>query len=223
MTTAEAMSTEVKICGLTNLEDSRAALEYGADYLGFVLYGKSPRSISARKLGEIAAELPADTQTIGVFVNEKRDFIESVARDCGLYAVQLHGDETRKDFEAMEVPLWRALRLRGNDWHPRPREWPAARYVADAVVPGIYGGTGVTADWRKASELAAEFPVVLAGGLNPDNVAEAVRKVRPQAVDVASGVEARPGKKDLNMVRSFIRNAQACERKDSDTHETGAR
>jgi phosphoribosylanthranilate isomerase len=198
---------EIKICGMTNRDDIMDALELGADYVGFVLYDKSPRGISAREMRLILDSIDVPLKAVGVFVNESRRNVETVADDCGLHAVQLNGDEQAGDFVDLAVPVWRVVRLRGQECSPDPATFRAARYVVDAAVPGMYGGTGVTADWEAAEKLAAGRPVMLAGGLTPDNVAEAVRAVKPTGVDAASGVEAEPGRKDMDKVREFIRNA----------------
>jgi phosphoribosylanthranilate isomerase len=198
--------TEVKICGMTNRDDVMAALELGADYVGFVLYEKSPRGISASDMRQILEGIDVPLKAVAVFVNESRRNVEAIARDCALHAVQLNGDEKAGDFTDVPVPVWRAVRLRGQECSPDPGTFRAVRYVVDAVVPGMYGGTGVTADWDSAADLAASRPVMLAGGLDPDNVADAIRTVKPVGVDVASGVETEPGRKDRAKVRDFIRN-----------------
>jgi phosphoribosylanthranilate isomerase len=201
------MAVEVKICGLTNVEDARAALEAGADYLGFVLYPKSPRGITAQKLHEIVIGIGGPCRAVAVCVNMPRAAVERVALDVGLHAVQIHGDEPPEAFADFPVPVWRAVRVGRAGAQPDPAAWPAARYVADADVPGLYGGTGSTADWARAAALAAAYPVMLAGGLTPENVAEAIRAVRPLGVDVSGGVEAGPGRKDRDALRAFVRRA----------------
>ncbi|MDI6774151.1 MAG: phosphoribosylanthranilate isomerase [Verrucomicrobiota bacterium] len=207
------MPLEIKICGLTNAEDAAAAAALGADYLGFVLYPKSPRATNARALARILSEMPQTARAVGVFVNSPRDEIEAVAADCGLRAVQLHGDEQPEDFRDMPAPVWRAVHFQRGVWTPRPADWPgAARYVVDAAVARQYGGTGVAADWLAARELAAGAPVMLAGGLTAESVAEAIRAVRPLGVDVAGGVESRPGRKDHGKMRAFIARAREAAR-----------
>lgn len=202
---------DIKICGLTNLDDTRAAQEAGADFLGFVLYRRSARYIAPRTLRRLLEHMTGDPETVGVFVNETRASVLKIARDCGLAIVQLHGDESADDWPPMAAPIWRALRVHGGKVSPVPGRWPAARYILDAAVPGRYGGTGTRADWKQAAELARRYPIMLAGGLTPDNVAEAIRRVRPLGVDVASGVEKAAGKKDNRKLKAFIRavrNAQ---------------
>lgn len=202
------MGCEVKICGLTNIEDATAAFEFGADYLGFVLYTGSSRYVTPGNFRKISDALPSGCRTVGVFVNESRDSVVSAVSEYGLYAVQLHGDEEPGDFAEMPVPVWRALRVSRELVEPEPRAWNAGRYVADSMVAGVYGGSGIAADWKTVSRLAAKLPVMLAGGLTPENVGEAKRVVCPLGVDVAGGVETSPGKKDLAKMKIFIENAK---------------
>ena len=198
---------DVKICGLTNLDDARAALDAGADFLGFVLYPKSPRGITAAQLGRIVDNLPREANLVGVFVNEPRAAVERVAGECRLHAVQLHGDETSDAFAGLAWPVWRAVRWQDTAWRPAPEAWSAERYVADAPSPR-YGGTGERGDWAAAAALARQRRVMLAGGLTPENVAGAIRAVRPFGVDVASGVEQAPGRKDVRKMAEFVRRAR---------------
>ena len=195
---------KVKICGLTNSDDAMAALDLRADYIGFILYSESPRWITFAKLAHILDKVDRTRKAIGVFVNEPRANVEKIAVDCGLYAVQIHGDEEPEEFVDMPVPVWRAVRFRNGSFMPPPEKWRAERYVVDAAVPGLYGGTGVAADWHEAATLAAGYPVMLAGGLTPENVGEAVRIVKPLGVDVASGVETEPGEKSYTKMKQFI-------------------
>lgn len=200
---------EVKICGMTSLDDARMALDLGADYIGFVLYRRSPRFVAPRKLRRIADQLPATARVVAVFVNETRRTVEQIAADCALHAVQLHGDEKPGAFEGLPITLWRAVRYQGRTWVPRPWLWPAERFVVDAAVRGQYGGTGRRTDWKAAARFAARRPVMLAGGLTPENVARAIRAVRPGGVDAVSGVESVPGRKDPVRMERFIRAAKA--------------
>lgn len=205
-------TVEIKICGLTRLDDARCALELGADYLGFVLYPKSPRGIAPARLARLTARLPAGARTVAVFVNAPRAEVERVARDCGLWAVQLHGDEDPRDYAGLPVPLWRSLAAAGPaGWNPAPARWGAARYVVDASAPGVYGGSGRLADWPRARRLARRRPVMLAGGLTPRNVAAAIDAVQPLGVDVASGVEREPGRKDRAAMGRFVAAARTAQ------------
>lgn len=200
----------IKICGLTNLDDARWAIEAGADYLGFVLYPKSPRYLPIKELSRITDELPETIRKVGVFVNEAPILVKEVVSVCGLAAVQLHGDEDPEDFEDVGAPLWRAIRLQAGKWTPEPRNWAAERYVMDAFSPA-YGGTGMTLDWATAGAFAARHRAMLAGGLTEENVREAIRRVKPLGVDVSSGVELAPGRKDRRKVAAFISAARAAD------------
>ncbi len=202
------MNIEIKICGLTSLVDAEVALTAGADYLGFVLYERSPRAVSVDSLAEIVHGLGQGVRAVGVFVNSSPEFVRETALRCGLAAVQIHGDESPDAFRAMPVPVWRSLSVSGVGCKPEPGAWPAARYVADAAAPGLYGGSGTLADWEQAAALATRVPLMLAGGLTAVNVAAAIRQVRPLGVDVSSGVEAEPGRKSHAVVRAFIAAAR---------------
>lgn len=202
------MKIEIKICGLTNLEDAHQALEAGADYLGFVLYERSPRVVTVAALASIVSALGHGVRALGVFVNASPSFVRETALRCGLAAVQIHGDESAEAFAVMPVPVWRSLSVRAEGCQPEPSAWPAARYIADAAAPGLYGGTGTLADWEQAAGLAMRVPLMLAGGLTAANVAAAIRQVRPLGVDVSSGVESVPGRKSHAAVRAFIAAAR---------------
>ncbi|OVE75818.1 hypothetical protein BVX97_03115 [bacterium E08(2017)] len=199
---------EVKICGLTNGDDLQAAQDYGADYVGFVIYPKSPRGVTGMDVCRILDGVDLRARAVGVFVNEPVAEIEKIVSDCNLYAVQLHGDEIPADYSGLPRVLWRSVKIADGIVVPEPMEWAAERYVLDANVPGEYGGTGVTADWAQAAMLADKHPVMLAGGLTADNVADAVKAVLPAGVDTASGVEMEPGKKDHQKVKRFIEAAK---------------
>jgi len=199
---------DVKICGLTNSDDVMAAQDSGADYIGFVLYSGSPRGISGMDLSRILDKVDLTSKAVGVFVNESREETEKIARDCCLHAVQLHGDESAAEFGEMPTEVWRSVKFSNGVCVPELSQWDAARYVLDAAVPGAYGGTGVTVDWDEAATVALSSEVMLAGGLTPENVAEAVAKVMPAGVDTSSGVEREPGKKDHDKIRKFIEAAK---------------
>ncbi|MCX7590444.1 MAG: phosphoribosylanthranilate isomerase [Kiritimatiellae bacterium] len=203
------MRVEVKICGLTNVEDVGAALDCGVDYLGFVFYRGSPRCITLEKFLRIADRLGCERKAVVVFVNSSRKDVEEVIGIPCVRAIQLHGEEAPSEFQELGVPIWRVVRWQDGEWKPHPDLWSAERYVVDASIPNCYGGTGVRADWTVAGALAKRRPVMLAGGLTPENVKEAIRIVKPLGVDVSSGVEIAPGKKDLAKLRSFVSNARA--------------
>lgn len=202
------MPVEVKICGVTTLDDARQALGAGADYIGCVLYPRSVRAVTIETLCRISEGL-CEARVVGVFVNAGSDAVMSVARQARLYAVQLHGDECPEDYKDLPIPIWRAVAAGSAGVVPDPAQWPVAeRLIVDAPAPGRYGGTGQPADWNQASQLAQRYRTMLAGGLNPDNVADAVRSVAPYGVDTASGVERAPGRKDHAAVERFIREAK---------------
>ena len=204
-----SMTTRVKICGLTSLEDACAAVEAGADALGFNFWPGSKRCVTVERVASILALLPSGLLAVGVFVNASRSEIVKVLQSIPLGAVQLHGDETPEDCTGYPVKVIKALRARAGVSLAEV----AARYgtdyiLLDTAAEGSYGGTGRTFAWNLAVGVAPgrRFD---AGGRAPDNVAEAVQRVRPYAVDVASGVESEPGRKDHARVREFIRNAKA--------------
>ncbi|HEX8149273.1 MAG TPA: phosphoribosylanthranilate isomerase [Pyrinomonadaceae bacterium] len=200
--------THVKVCGITNLEDALAALEAGADMLGFNFYARSPRYVSPPEALRIVERLPAGVSCVGVFVNESAPAeVERIAREAGLGAVQLHGDEPPEYCRSLGgLTTIKALRV-GADFDVES----AAAYDTDAVlldayVPGARGGTGHTFDWALATLTRERVPrLFLAGGLNPDNAAAAVAAVRPYAVDVCSGVETSPGRKSPELMRRFVK------------------
>nr|NIS39963.1 phosphoribosylanthranilate isomerase [Desulfuromonadales bacterium] len=200
--------TRVKICGITALEDARQAIACGADALGFVFYAKSPRCIEPEQARRIIDELPPFVTTVGLFVNEERQRIVDIVGQCRLDAVQLHGDETPQDCAGLPVKVVKALRVRDRASLERHRDFDVAALLLDAYAPDAYGGTGRVFDWRLAAEVAGERTVILAGGLTAENVSGAVEAVRPYAVDVSSGVESAPGRKDAEKVAAFVRHAK---------------
>ena len=207
---------KIKICGITNLEDALVAIDSGADMLGFNFYSKSPRYLTPEACTKIQSSIinrQSLIVTVGVFVNSPVDEIVATLDHCGLHLAQLSGDEPASDLEKLGQRAYKALRLRDPQLAAAlvaslpPRAEPPA-CLLDGHIPGQYGGTGQTADWSLAASLARKSPILLAGGLTPVNVSEAVRQVFPWGVDVASGVEAAPGKKDAGKVRQFIQNAR---------------
>jgi phosphoribosylanthranilate isomerase len=204
------LSVRVKICGITRLADLRAACDAGADALGFVFYDKSPRRVSIETAAALLRELPPFVQSVGLFVNADPAFIESVLNAAPLDLLQFHGDETPAGCARYGRPWIKAVRVRaGTDLLKYAADFGAARgLLLDAFVPGVPGGTGERFDW---SLIPPELPrpVILSGGLDPGNVAEAVRTVRPWAVDVSSGVEAAKGIKDARQMAQFIARAKA--------------
>jgi phosphoribosylanthranilate isomerase len=199
----------IKICGLTNLDDTLAAVEAGADYLGFNFYAKSPRCVTTAACAEMVAALRAHgarVKTVGIFVEQAAAEVAAILDETGLDLAQLHGDHQLADVGLLRRRAFMAVR------DPSRADFAALAalsgsepaFLLDANAPGAYGGTGQTADWNAAQPIAAQYPLFLAGGLTPGNVAEAIRTVRPWGVDVASGVEAAPGKKDVEKMRAFV-------------------
>ncbi len=199
---------KVKICGLTCLEDALCAVAAGADYLGFVLYEGSPRGVTVAEVARIREKLPRAVVVVGVMVHADREVALQRVAQCGLDVVQLHGRAAASGFAAFPVPVWRAVSVAGEGVRPDPSGWPASCYVVDAVVPGQFGGTGQQADWQAAAGLAARYPVLLAGGLCPGNVRQAIEAVQPYGVDVASGVELEPGVKSHAAIEAFVAAAK---------------
>lgn len=198
--------TKIKICGIKTLPDALAAIEAGADFLGFNFYSQSARFIETDICAEITSVLKQEhpeIQLVGVFVNSPLEAIKQILETCSLDLAQLHGDETPEILNALYGKAFKAFRGVPQQVNGFAREQAPALLV-DAAVKGSYGGTGVKADWFAAAELAKRYPMLLAGGLTPENVAEAVRQVRPWGVDVASGVEASPGVKDAGKIKAFV-------------------
>lgn len=201
---------KVKICGITNLDDALAACDAGADLLGFNFAEEARRKnryIAPEEAREIVGQLPPFVMTVAVTVN---DSVENAREYLSfLDYVQLHGDESPAHCAAVGRRAVKAFRAGGNFAPESVVPYAAAAYLLDACVPGAVGGTGVTCDWELAARVVAlGRPVMLAGGLTPENVAEAVRRVRPYAVDTAGGVESAPGKKDHGKLREFVRQAK---------------
>ncbi|HKP13336.1 MAG TPA: phosphoribosylanthranilate isomerase [Blastocatellia bacterium] len=195
----------VKICGVRTLEEAEAAAESGADALGFNFWPRSPRHIAPAAASAIARRLSPLVSLVGVFVNEERGQIIEAAEQVGLHAIQLHGDESPSFCEGFGgLRVIKALRVT-DDFDCRELEkYAVSMILLDAGVKGSYGGTGRRFDWRTAIEAKRYAPLMLAGGLRADNVAEAMTTVRPAALDVCSGVEAEPGRKDLRRLREFM-------------------
>jgi phosphoribosylanthranilate isomerase len=205
-------AVKVKICGITNADDALAAVEAGADALGFVCYRNSPRYIAPEHIARIVRGLPPFILPVGVFVNEDMKSVRDLMDACGLVFAQLHGDEPAAYCEALGRPVLRAFRLRGRGALLQLAEYRGRMgvrgFVVDAFSEDAYGGTGRVADWALAAEMASVAPVILAGGLNDQNVGEAIRQVNPYGVDVSSGVESSPGVKDHEKLRAFLRAAR---------------
>jgi phosphoribosylanthranilate isomerase len=217
--------TKIKICGIKTLKDALAAITAGADYLGFNFYPKSVRFIEKETCAEITSVLKREhpqIKLVGVFVNSTVKEMKAILETCHLDLAQLHGDETPQMLESFNGKAFKAIRLTSESAETSvypflksaTKSVPIRESVTesvdspamliDAAVKGVYGGSGVTADWSATAELAKKYPLLLAGGLTPENVADAVRQVRPWGVDTASGVESAPGEKDAGKMKAFV-------------------
>ena len=203
------MSTRVKICGITRHEDAQVAVQAGAAALGWVFVPGTPRYVSVEHAAAIVQEVPPMVTRVGLFVDADPAWILQVIQEVGLDTIQLHGEESPefcRQFRG-KVKVMKAFRVRGPETVERLSDYSTAAdaFLLDAYVPGVAGGTGATFDWTQAvAARSVGRPIILAGGLTPENVAEAVRRVQPFAVDVSSGVEASPGKKDPAKVLRFL-------------------
>ncbi len=222
---------KIKICGITTLQDALAAIEAGADMIGFNFYPQSPRYITPAVCASILrllGDIRAGATGVGVFVNAPVEEIKAILDETGLEIAQLSGDEPTDNLEILGDRGYKALRLSSNGTsnhhvvtqasagtiqnYTSLRKSEPPGFLLDSLVRGAYGGTGVVADWEQAASLSRQYTFLLAGGLTPDNVGEAISTVRPWGVDVASGVEAAPGKKDAGKIRQFIQNARKAEK-----------
>lgn len=198
---------KVKICGITRLDDALAAVRLGADALGFNFWPRSKRYLAPGEARAIVRRLPPFVTAVGVFVDPTREEVLRAVDLSGVGVAQLHGDEPPALCASLPLPVLKAIRVSNVHSLAALASYEVQGFLLDAPSPG-YGGSGATIDWELAAEVSRELPIVLAGGLRPDNVAEAVRIVRPWAVDVASGVERAPGVKDPELVRLFVERAK---------------
>lgn len=200
---------KVKICGITNLEDAIAAVEFGADTLGFVFFKKSPRYISPAKAKAIIKKLPPFISSVGVFVNEDNIIVEKIADETGIDAIQLHGDEPPNACN-LSRPVIKAIRVKSIDNLEIISKYKnkVSAFLLDTYTPEIFGGTGQIFNWDIAVEAKQFGRIILAGGLTPENIGQAIRRVHPYAVDVSSGVEAEKGRKDHRKMKLFIERAK---------------
>lgn len=201
---------KVKICGITNLEDATEAVSHGADALGFVFFKKSPRYISPSKAKAIIKELPPFISSVGLFVNEKKTTIEKTISQTGINIVQLHGDEPPKAC-SLSRPVIKAIRVKSLESLDPLSKYKdrVSAFLLDAYTQEAFGGTGKIFNWDIAVEAKRFGKIILAGGLTPDNIEQAIRWVHPYAVDVSSGVEAEKGKKDHRKMKLFIERAKS--------------
>jgi len=203
------MGVRIKICGITNLEDAAAAVQAGADALGFVFSDSSPRHVGVSQAANIIRELPPLVSKVGVFVDSPADFIESAARESGLDTLQFHGDEPPEFCRLFSLKTIKAFRVRDAASLAEITTFHTSAWLLDSFVPGLRGGSGACFNWDLARDSKSHGrPIILAGGLTPDNIASAIAHVRPYGVDVSSGVELKPGIKDHAKLKAFIEKAR---------------
>lgn len=204
------MSVRVKICGITRVEDALAAVDAGADALGFMFVEASPRSVSPEQAAEIISQLPPFVARVGVFVNPLAFKVDTVIAGTGIDTLQFHGEETPEFCRQFGLRIIKAFRVRSTESLKPLTDFRSEAWLLDSFVEGKHGGTGAVFNWDLAAQAVKQGGrVILAGGLTPENAAEAVRRVRPYALDVSSGVESSPGLKDTAKVRAFIAAARA--------------
>lgn len=201
--------TKVKICGITTPADAQVALQAGADMIGLIFYPPSPRYVPTEQAQAIVASLPEGFPTVGVFVNEPVDTVTWVARTSGVQMVQLHGTESPAMCRQLSWPVLKTFRFTATVQPEMMRQYEVAAFLIEGFHATLYGGGGVKADWQRVAALQHYGRLILAGGLTPDNVQEAIRIVQPYAVDVCSGVEATPGTKDAAKVHAFVQHVKA--------------
>ncbi len=205
--------TRIKICGITNIDDALMSIDAGADALGFNFVPGTPRYLKDTKAAaKIIEQLPPFITTVGLFVNADPELIQSIADECHLDMLQLHGDESPRFCQAFNRRVIKAVRIKDELSCSHLSDYRVSGYLLDTYVKGALGGTGVAFDWSLAVKAKQYGRIVLAGGLDPDNVASAVQQVRPYGVDVSSRVEASPGRKDPVKVRAFIQNVKEVDR-----------
>ncbi|HEY3373521.1 MAG TPA: phosphoribosylanthranilate isomerase [Candidatus Aquicultor sp.] len=216
--------TRVKICGITNTEDALLAVDLGANAVGFV-FAESPRQVKPEAAARIIKELPPFVTTVGVFVNHQAGEVKTIGEYCGLDVLQFHGEETASYCRLFKQKVIKAFRMKNyteiEEWIFHENEFEAetlldpsanvAAFLVDAYARGQYGGTGLHLNWELVRNLESRKPLILAGGLNHKNVALAVKVVKPYAVDVSSGIEIKPGKKDRYRMREFMKVIKECE------------
>ena len=200
------MRVRVKICGITRVEDALSAVEQGADAIGLVFYNQSPRNVSIKQAAEIANHIPAFVSVVGLFVNAEPSFINEVITNAKIDLLQFHGDETPEECASYSLPFIKAIRVKSDtNLVQYAKEYSAAKgLLLDAYTEGVAGGTGHVFDWNLIPKQLAK-PIILAGGLKADNVAQAIQQVMPYAVDVSGGVEASKGIKDVAKIAAFMR------------------
>ncbi len=203
---------KIKICGITNLDDALAAADAGADALGFNFYKKSPRYIEPEKAGEIIAQLPPFVLPIAIFVNEREERIREILSGTCIQGVQFHGDETPEFCQRFGNRVIKAFQMKDKESLKHMAHYRVAAYLLDSYRDGLRGGTGATFDWHLAIVAKTFGRIILAGGLTPENVAEAVKLVQPYGIDVAGGVEKEKGIKDHAKLKKFIAEVRRASR-----------
>ncbi|MCK4248688.1 MAG: phosphoribosylanthranilate isomerase [Candidatus Omnitrophica bacterium] len=203
---------KIKICGITNLEDAQLAVESGADSIGFV-FTKSPRRISPLDAGLIIKEIPLSVDTVGVFVDETLQELDEIIRISHINTIQLHGLESPEycsNFKS-KVKVIKTFRVKDKEFLQKMSAYKTDNFLLDTYISGQPGGTGKVFDWNLAATAARKYPnIILAGGLNPDNICEALNSVKPYGVDVSTGIEACPCKKDPVLLKEFIARVRSC-------------
>ena len=200
---------KVKICGMTNLKDVKVAVDGGVDAVGFIFYKKSPRSVTMQAVREIVLELPPFVDSVGVFVNETAEQINKIADHCKLDRVQLHGDESPAFCKKIRRRVIKAIRVKDIQSLKKLSDYPVSSFLLDTFSEDQYGGTGKVFDWNLAYPAKKYGPIILAGGLTPINVHQAIQRIQPYGVDVCSGVESQPGVKDHKKMKAFLKNVKA--------------
>ena len=195
----------IKICGITEVDDAVKIAELGVNALGFIFYPKSKRYISPDKAKEIIDCLPPFINTVGVFVNEKKESVIDVLNRCPIDILQFHGDETPEYCRQFDRRIIKVFRVNKDFSFDGFFKFPASAFLLDSLVTGEYGGTGVVFDWDVAVKAKKYGKIILSGGLNPENLSSAVAKVNPYGVDISSGVEIKPGKKDISKVKEIVK------------------
>ena len=200
---------KVKICGMTNLKDVKVAVDSGVDAVGFIFYKKSPRSVTMQAVRKIVLELPPFVDSVGVFVNETAEQINKIADRCNLDRVQLHGDESPAFCNKIRCRVIKAIRVKDIQSLKKLSDYPVSSFLLDTFSEDQYGGTGRVFDWNLAYPAKKYGPIILAGGLTPNNVRQAIQRIQPYGVDVCSGVESQPGIKDHKKMQIFLKNVKA--------------
>ncbi|UCH11848.1 MAG: phosphoribosylanthranilate isomerase [Candidatus Omnitrophota bacterium] len=201
---------KVKICGITNFEDAQTSVLAGCDMLGFVFYEKSPRYIRPDRAGDIISSLPGGVEKVALFVNEQKETVTDILNQIKeIDILQFHGDETPDYCNAFNKRIIKAIRVKNKDSIKQMASYDVNFFLLDAFKKDVYGGTGENFEWKLAKDAKAyNVPIILSGGLNPENVKEAIELVEPYAVDVSSGVEISPGRKDPELIKKFIEQAK---------------